>query len=83
MDDNSATSATLEILQRLSRIEQKIDNYADITKQVHDNSTAIATVKKDVDDHERRISGIEGWGKWLVGAVGMLIVAALWQGLIA
>lgn len=71
----------LDVIERLARIEQDIKPLSGIAEAVNSTGTAIEVLKNKVVDHDRRISGIEGWGKWLVGAVGMLIVAALWQGL--
>lgn len=66
MEDNRVTA---EILQRLTRIETKVDGY----NEVRDTVTEL---KAGVAGHERRIAGIEGWGKWLaVGVVGLLLQA--------
>ena len=72
-----------EVIDRLARMEQDIKPLGKLVDTVNNNNTAIEVLKKDVGDHERRLGGIEGWGKWLAGAVGVLIIAALWQGIVA
>lgn len=67
MGDEKVTS---EILQRLVRIETKVDGY----NEVRDG---VVQLKSDVAGHERRISGIEAWGKWLAAGVGIALLQAV------
>lgn len=72
-----------EVIDRLARIEQEIRPISGLVDTVNVVNTAVEVVKKDVADHERRIGGIESWGKWLVAAVGLLVIGQLWAGLVA
>lgn len=72
-----------EVIDRLARMEQDIKPLGKLVDTVNSSKTAIEVVKKDVADHERRIGGIEGWGKWLAVTVGGLIIYALWVGIVA
>lgn len=72
-----------EVIDRLARIEQDIKPISGLVDTVNVVNTAIEVVKKDVADHERRIGGIEGWGKWLVAAVGVLVISQIWGVLVS
>jgi hypothetical protein len=67
MGDEKVTS---EILQRLVRIETKVDGYNEVRDGVVELKAAVA-------GHERRIGGIESWGKWLAAGVGIALLQAV------
>jgi len=72
-----------EVIERLARIEQEIKPIGGLVTTVNTVNTAVEVVKKDIVDHERRIANIEGWGKWLATAVGILIISQIWQAFVA
>jgi hypothetical protein len=66
-----------EMLQRMTALEVQAKETRKIVEEMKENAVSIATVKKDIDGHERRISGIEAWGKWLAAGVGIALLQAV------
>lgn len=66
-----------EMLQRMTALEVQAKETRRIVEEMKENAVSIATVKKDIDSHERRISGIEAWGKWLAAGVGIALLQAV------
>lgn len=68
-----------EVLDRLTKIEVKLDSFDAAKKKTYDNENDIIVLKGEVKNQENRISDLEDSNKWLfrttVGAVIVSIVA--------
>lgn len=73
-----------EVLERLVKIESKLDeintlrvtagdNRSEITK----NRESLISLKKDTDEQERRITDLENGNKWLWRTVAGAVITAL------
>ena len=66
-----------ELLQRVTRIEAKIDGYNALKDKVNSHDTAIAELKKDTSQTHRDVSEWRALVKWVSFTVGGLIIAAI------
>lgn len=72
-----------EVLDRLIKIETKLDSVESMKKTSYDNQRDIIALKKDTDEQEKRIRAIEDSNTWLwrtaVGAVITTLISILYQ----
>lgn len=66
-----------EVLDRLKTIEVKLDGYSEIKKRTYDNEREIIEIRGDLDEHQKRISGLEDSNKWLTRAIAGALITAL------
>lgn len=67
-----------EVLDRLKTIEVKLDGYSQIKARTYENERDIIAIKGDIDEYQKRISGLEDSNKWLTRAIaGALITAVI------
>lgn len=66
-----------EVLDRLKTIEVKLDGYSQMKARTYENEREIIEIKGDLDEYQKRISGLEDSNKWLVRAIAGALIAAL------
>lgn len=79
-----------EVLDRLIKIEVKLDGLNDLDNLAHKNQQEIIKMRKDTDEQEKRILAIESSNTWLwrsvagaaITGVVSLLVAMLQHGFI-
>lgn len=67
-----------EVLDRLVRIEVKLDSFESAKNTSYENQRQIIELRKDTEDQEKRISSIEDNNTWLKRTtVGAVIASAV------
>ena len=56
------------ILDRLTRIETKLDDYNKIKEEVHNDTCNLAELSLIVENHQKEIAAIQENNKWLIRA---------------
>jgi cell division protein FtsL len=65
-----------EVLDRLTKIEVKLDNYDKLKEQVYENERDTLMVKEKLDNQQKQINSLSNNNKWLVRTIaGACIVA--------
>jgi hypothetical protein len=85
MDDKERDQYLLEILDRLARLETKIDEQVDIKSTARealdkskDNAKEIAELRRRADENDRKwtTDRTEKWGMWIAIVAGIFTVGA-------
>ena len=71
------TSFEREVLDRLIVIEEKLDGYNNAKEKTYENEKDIIKLKDDIQDAEKRISGLEDANKWLTRTVAAAIITVV------
>ncbi|SHO50052.1 hemolysin XhlA family protein [Anaerocolumna xylanovorans] len=66
-----------EVLDRLKTIEVKLDGYRQMKARTYENEREIIEIKGDLDEYQKRISGLEDSNKWLTRAIAAALISAL------
>lgn len=66
-----------EVLDRLTKIEVKLDSFDAAKKKTYDNENDIIRLKDDVRNQEARIGKLEDSNKWLARTVVAAIITAV------
>lgn len=63
-----------EVLDRLIKIEGKLDSYPQTKEQVYENQRDIIKIQGDVEVNTKDIAGIKDNNKWLVRTVAGTVI---------
>lgn len=66
-----------EVLDRLKTIEVKLDGYSQMKAKTYDNERDIIAIKGDIDEFEKRVSGLEESNKWLSRSIAGAVITAI------
>lgn len=72
-----------EVLDRLIKIETKIESWNDSKKQIYDNQREIIHLKEQTDQQQRDIDELRDRNKWLGRTTAGAAVSALVSAVIA
>ena len=73
----SETTFELEVLDRLTKIEAKLDSFDAAKKKTYDNENEIIRLTGDVDGMKERIGQLEDSNKWLARTLAAAIITAV------
>lgn len=73
----SETTFEREVLDRLTKIEAKLDSFDAAKKKTYDNENDIIRLNGDVDGLKERISQLEDSNKWLARTLAAAIITAV------
>lgn len=72
------TSFEREVLDRLTKIEEKLNSYSDAKSKTYENEKKIITFDNELNEVKKKVSQLEENNKWLSRAIwGAVIVAAV------
>ena len=71
------TTFEREVLNRLTKIETKLDSFDDAKKKTYDNENEIIRLNGDVDGLKERISKLEDSNKWLSRTLAAAIITSV------
>lgn len=80
MDDNNFER---EVLDRLIKIETKIENWNDSKKQIYDNQREIIHLKEQTEQQQRDIDELRDRNKWFGRTTAGAAISALISAIIA
>ena len=70
-------SFEVQVMERLSRIEEKLDGYGEFKKRFYDAEKELAILKDDVKDNLNRIKQLESRNQWLARTVVAAVITSL------
>ena len=73
----SETSFEREVLDRLTKIEAKLDSFDAAKKKTYDNENDIIRLNGDVDGLKDRIGQLEDSNKWLARTLAAAIITSI------
>ena len=73
----SETTFEREVLDRLTKIEAKLDSFDAAKKQTYDNENDIIRLNGDVDGLKERIGQLEDSNKWLARTLAAAIITSI------
>lgn len=73
----SETTFEREVLDRLTKIEAKLDSFDAAKKKTYDNENEIIRLTGDVDGMKERIGQLEDSNKWLARTLAAAIITAV------
>lgn len=73
----SETTFEREVLDRLTKIEAKLDSFDAAKKKTYDNENEIIRLDGDVDGLKRRISQLEDSNKWMARTLAAAIITSV------
>ena len=73
----SETSFEREVLDRLTKIEAKLDSFDAAKKKTYDNENDIIRLNGDVDGLKERIGQLEDSNKWLARTLAAAIITSI------
>lgn len=73
----SEVSFEKEVLERLTKIEVKLDSYSEAKAKTYENEKEIIQIKAVMKDTDERVSQLEDSNKWLVRTAGAAIITAV------
>ena len=73
----SETTFEREVLDRLTKIEAKLDSFDAAKKKTYDNENEIIRLTGDIDGMKERIGQLEDSNKWLARTVAAAIITAV------
>lgn len=77
-DMDSKLTFERDVLDRLIKIETKLDGFKDLDRMTTENQQELIKVRKDTDEQEKRLVSIENSMQWLWRSVaGAAITAAV------
>ena len=66
-----------EVLDRLTRLEAKLDSFDAAKKKTYENENELIRLNDEVKNHADRIGKLEDSSKWLVRTAGAAIITAI------
>lgn len=66
-----------EVLDRLTKIEAKLDSFDAAKKKTYDNENEIIRLTGDIDGMKERIGQLEDSNKWLARTLAAAIITAV------
>ena len=73
----SETTFEREVLDRLTKIEAKLDSFDAEKKKTYDNENDIIRLNGDVDGLKERIGQLEDSNKWLARTLAAAIITSI------
>lgn len=73
----SETTFEREVLDRLIKIEAKLDSFDAAKKKTYDNENEIIRLTGDIDGMKERIGQLEDSNKWLARTLAAAIITAV------
>lgn len=73
----NAESFEVQVMERLTRIEEKLDGYGEFKKRFYDAEKELAILKDDVKDNLNRIEQLESRNQWLARTVVAAVITSL------
>ena len=73
----SETTFEREVLDRLTKIEAKLDSFDAAKKKTYDNENEIIRLTGDIDGMKERIGQLEDSNKWLARTRAAAIITAV------
>lgn len=73
----NAESFEIQVMERLTRIEEKLDGYSDFKKRFYDSEKELALLRDDVRDNLERIKQLESRNQWLARTAAAAIITSL------
>ena len=73
----SETTFEREVLDRLTKIEAKLDSFDAAKKKTYDNENDIIRLNGDVDGLKERIGQLEHSNKWLARTLAAAIITSI------
>lgn len=73
----SETTFEREVLNRLTKIEAKLDSFDAAKKKTYDNENEIIRLTGDIDGMKERIGQLEDSNKWLARTLAAAIITAV------
>ena len=73
----SETTFESEVLDRLTKIEAKLDSFDAAKKKTYDNENEIIRLTGDIDGMKERIGQLEDSNKWLARTLAAAIITAV------
>ena len=73
----SETTFEREVLDRLTKIEAKLDSFDAAKKKTYDNENDIIRLNGDVDGLKERICQLEDSNKWLARTLAAAIITSI------
>ena len=73
----SETVFEREVLDRLTKIEAKLDSFDAAKKKTYDNENEIIRLTGDIDGMKERIGQLEDSNKWLARTLAAAIITAV------
>ena len=70
-------SFEVQVMERLRRIEEKLDGYGEFKKRFYDAEKELAILKDDVKDNLNRIKQLESRNQWLARTVVAAVITSL------
>lgn len=70
-------SFEIQVMERLTRIEEKLDGYSDFKKRFYDAEKDLALLKDDVQDNLTRIKQLESRNQWLARTTVAAVITSL------
>lgn len=70
-------SFEMQVMERLTRIEEKLDGYSDFKKRFYDAEKELAIAKDDIQENKARINQLESRNQWLARTVVAAIITSL------
>lgn len=70
----SETTFEREVLDRLTKIETKLDSFDAAKKTTYENENEIIHLKDEAKNHDARIKQLEDSNKWLTRTVAAAII---------
>lgn len=65
-----------EVLERLTIIEQKLDDYSNAKAKTYENEKKLINIENKVNDQEERIQSLEEKNTWLSRTIVAAVIAA-------
>lgn len=76
MSENEAKPFEWQVMERLIKIEEKLDGYVEFKKRFYEAERHIGKVSDDLQDDEKRIEKLEQRNQWIARtAVGAVITS--------
>ncbi len=73
----SETTFEREVLDRLTKIEAKLDSFDAAKKKTYDNENDIIRLNGDVEGLKERVNQLEDSNKWLARTLAAAIITAV------
>lgn len=73
----SETTFEREVLERLTKIEVKLDSFDAAKKKTYENENEIIRLKDEVKNQDNRIKALEDSDKWLHRTTAGAVIASL------
>lgn len=70
-------SFEVQVMERLTRIEEKLDGYGEFKKRFYDAEKELAILKDDVKENLNRIKQLESRNQWLARTVVAAVITSL------